>query len=101
MATGGLRTIDQNGGTNLPRVNVGWAQEQALDLDAVSATVRTARSSSCRRSRRRSPTSAPPSHGLQAAGVTVSNSYGGSDPPDSTYGDQLQPPGHRRDGVHR
>ena len=36
-ANGCLRIIDQNGGTSLPRLNVGWAQEQALDVDAVSA----------------------------------------------------------------
>jgi subtilase family serine protease len=37
VANGCLRIIDQNGGTALPRVNAGWASEQALDVDAVSA----------------------------------------------------------------
>ena len=36
-AGGCLRILDQNGGTNLPRFNAGWAGEQALDVDAVSA----------------------------------------------------------------
>jgi len=37
QANGCLRIIDQNGGTALPRMDLGWAQEQALDVDAVSA----------------------------------------------------------------
>jgi subtilase family serine protease len=37
-ANGCLKVMNQTGGTSLPRTNVGWAQEQALDLDAVSAT---------------------------------------------------------------
>ena len=36
-ANGCFRKIDQNGGTNYPALNVGWAQETALDLDMVSA----------------------------------------------------------------
>ena len=32
-----LRIVNQNGGTSLPRMDVGWAQEQALDLDMASA----------------------------------------------------------------
>ena len=36
-ASGCLSIMDQNGGTNLPRFNAGWAGEQALDVDAVSA----------------------------------------------------------------
>ena len=34
-ASGCLKIVDPNCGTNLPRFNLGWAQEQALDLDAV------------------------------------------------------------------
>jgi len=36
-ANGCLRIMNQTGGTSLPRYDNGWAQEQALDLDAVSA----------------------------------------------------------------
>ena len=36
-ANGCLKVVDQNGGTSLPRIDVGWSQEQALDVDAVSA----------------------------------------------------------------
>jgi subtilase family serine protease len=35
--TGCFRKVDQNGGTNYPRPNGGWAQEISLDLDMVSA----------------------------------------------------------------
>jgi subtilase family serine protease len=36
-ANGCFRKVDQNGGTNYPRANGGWAQEISLDLDMVSA----------------------------------------------------------------
>jgi subtilase family serine protease len=36
-ANGCFRKVDQNGGTNYPRMDVGWAQETALDLDMASA----------------------------------------------------------------
>jgi len=37
VANGCLKIMDQNGGTNYPPYNSGWALEQALDVDAVSA----------------------------------------------------------------
>ena len=36
-ANGCFIKLDQRGGTNYPRNNTGWAQEQALDLDMASA----------------------------------------------------------------
>jgi subtilase family serine protease len=36
-ANGCFREVDQNGGTNYPSVDAGWAQEEALDLDMASA----------------------------------------------------------------
>ena len=36
-ANGCFRKVNQNGGTTYPRVNGGWAQEIALDLDMASA----------------------------------------------------------------
>jgi subtilase family serine protease len=35
--SGCLRIVNQNGGASLPRMDVSWAQEQALDLDMASA----------------------------------------------------------------
>ena len=94
-ANGCLRIIDQNGGTNLPRVNVGWAQEQALDLDAVSATcpdckivLVQAKSASFADLGTAVNTAA-----RQSGVVAISNSYGGSDAPDSTYGTYYNHPG--------
>jgi subtilase family serine protease len=36
-ANGCFKKVDQNGGTRYPRIDVGWAQETALDLQMVSA----------------------------------------------------------------
>ncbi len=36
-ANGCFKKVDQTGGTTYPKKNVGWDQEQALDLDMVSA----------------------------------------------------------------
>jgi subtilase family serine protease len=94
-ANGCLRIIDQNGGTNLPRINVGWAQEQALDLDAVSATcpdcrivLVQAKSASFADLGTAVNTAAK-----QAGVVAISNSYGGGDAPDTTYGSYYNHPG--------
>ncbi|MGA8247163.1 MAG: hypothetical protein WB797_09675 [Nocardioides sp.] len=87
-ANGCLRIRDQNGGTNLPRTNVGWDQEQALDVDAVSATcpsckilVVQARSTSFANLGTAVNTAA-----ASAGVVAISNSYGGGDAADSSYG---------------
>jgi subtilase family serine protease len=36
-SNGSFRKVDQNGGTNYPVANTGWAEEISLDLDMVSA----------------------------------------------------------------
>ena len=36
-ASGCFRQVNQSGGTNLPRTNNGWAEEESLDVDMVSA----------------------------------------------------------------
>jgi subtilase family serine protease len=36
-SNGCFRQVDQNGGTNYPAVDAGWAQEAALDIDMASA----------------------------------------------------------------
>jgi hypothetical protein len=36
-ANGCFRRVDQRGGTSYPRMDTGWAEEQALDLDMASA----------------------------------------------------------------
>jgi subtilase family serine protease len=92
---GCLRIIDQNGGTTYPRTDVGWDQEQALDVDAVSATC-----PDCRIVVVQAKTNSFANLGAavvtaskQAGVVAISNSYGGGDAPDSTYGTYYNHPG--------
>ncbi len=95
QANGCLKIIDQNGGTSLPRTNVGWAQEQALDVDAVSAAC-----PDCKILMVQTKTNAFTNLGQgvitaskQAGVVAISNSYGGSDAADSTYARYYNHPG--------
>jgi subtilase family serine protease len=95
IANGCLRIIDQNGGAALPRFNAGWAGEQALDVDAVSAAapdakilVVQAKSASFA-----DLGTAVVTASKQPGVVAISNSYGGSDAADSTYGTYYNHPG--------
>jgi subtilase family serine protease len=92
---GCLKVLNQTGGTSLPRFNAGWAGEQALDVDAVSATcpgckitVYQASSASIANLGTAVNTAAK-----QADVVAISNSYGGGDLSDSTYGSYYNHPG--------
>jgi subtilase family serine protease len=94
-ANGCLRIINQTGGTSLPRMNTGWAQEQALDVDAVSAAcpdckilVVQAQSASIANLGTAVNTAAK-----QAGVAAISNSYGGGDLSDGTYGSYYDHPG--------
>jgi subtilase family serine protease len=94
-ASGCLKIIDENGGTSLPRMDVGWAGEQALDVDAVSAicpdckiVVVQAASASFADLGKAVQTAAK-----QPGVVAISNSYGGSDAADTTYGTYYNHPG--------
>jgi subtilase family serine protease len=96
VASGCLRIINQSGGTSLPRMDVGWAGEQALDVDAVSAVcpdckivVVQASSTSFADLGTAVNTAAK-----QAGVVAISNSYGSTgDAADSTYGSYYNHPG--------
>jgi subtilase family serine protease len=94
-ANGCLTIMDQNGGTNYPRTDVGWDQEQALDVDAVSAAC-----PDCKILVVQASTNSFANLGQavitasQQPGVAaISNSYGGSDAADSTYGSYYDHPG--------
>jgi subtilase family serine protease len=94
-ASGCLKIVDQDGGTNLPRMDVGWAGEQALDVDAVSAicpdckiVVVQAKSASFANLGAAVDTAAK-----LAGVVAISNSYGGGDAADTTYGTYYNHPG--------
>ena len=79
-ANGCLSIVDQNGGNKLPRQDTGWAQEQALDLDMVSATCPTCRILLVQTA---SNSLANLGTGVNTAArlgaVAISNSYGGSE----------------------
>jgi subtilase family serine protease len=95
-ASGCLKVVDQNGGTSYPRMDVGWAGEQALDVDAVSAicpdcriVVVQAKSASF------ANLGAAVNTASKLAGVVaISNSYGSTgDASDATYGGYYNHPG--------
>jgi subtilase family serine protease len=94
-ANGCLRIINQSGGTALPRFNAGWAGEQALDVDAVSAAAPDAKIVVVQ-------ANSPGFTDLGAAVVTaskqpgvvaISNSYSSGDVSDATYGSYYNHPG--------
>jgi len=94
-ANGCLRIMDQNGGTSYPRTDVGWDQEQALDVDAVSAAC-----PDCKIVVVQADTNSFANLGQavitasqQPGVVAISNSYGGGDAADSTYGTYYNHPG--------
>jgi len=94
-ANGCFRKVDQAGGTKYPRTNSGWAQEISLDLDMVSAAcpdckilLVEANSASF------ANLGAAVNQAARTAGVVaISNSYGGGDAADTTYGAYYNHPG--------
>jgi subtilase family serine protease len=94
-ANGCFRKMDQRGGTSYPATNGGWAQEISLDLDMVSATcpdchilLVEADSASF------ANLGTAVSQAAKTAGVVaISNSYGGGDAADTTYGSYYNHPG--------
>ena len=94
-ASGCLKIVNQSGGTSLPRTDVGWSQEQALDLDAVSAAcpdckILLVQASSASFAN----LGAAVNTAAKASGVVaISNSYGGGDAADTSYGTYYNHPG--------
>ena len=86
-SNGCFRKVDQNGGHDYPEVDEGWAQEISLDLDMVSAICPR-----CRILLVEARSSAQSNLGLavdtavRLGADAVSNSYGGPDAGDSSYG---------------
>ncbi len=85
-ANGCLKVMNQTGGTSLPRTNVGWAQEQALDLDAVSAACPDCKIVMVQASTNSLANLATAVNraAAQAGVVAISNSYGGGDSAENT-----------------
>lgn len=84
-STGCFKQVDQNGGTNYPAVDAGWAQEEALDLDMASAIC-----PKCKivlveaNSSYLSDLGASVNEAVALGANVVSNSYGGSEYPSET-----------------
>ena len=82
-----FRKLDQRGGTAYPEPDPGWAEEISLDLDMVSATCPR-----CRILLVEADTASMANLGtavkeaVTAGANAVSNSYGGPDAKDSSYG---------------
>ncbi|MGY3566597.1 S53 family peptidase [Sinomonas sp. RB5] len=94
-ANGCLTVRNQTGGTSLPRFDLGWSQEQALDVDAVSAACPDCKIAVFQA---KSASFADLGTAVQTAAktpgvVAISNSYGGSDAADATYGKYYNFPG--------
>jgi subtilase family serine protease len=93
-ANGCFRKVDQNGRTHYPRKDAGWALEISLDLDMASAIC-----PSCHLLLVEAKTNSFANLGAaenqaaaQGANV-ISNSWGGSDASDATYGAYFNHPG--------
>ncbi|MGH3496759.1 MAG: S53 family peptidase [Nocardioidaceae bacterium] len=94
-SNGCLSIVDQNGGGNLPPTDIGWDQEQALDLDAVSAACPSCHILLVQAD---SPSFANLGTAVDTAAskpgvAAISNSYGGGDAADSAYGAYYNHPG--------
>jgi subtilase family serine protease len=94
-ANGCFKKINQNGGTSYPKKDGGWAQEISLDLDMVSAICPNCHILLVEAT---TPSFANLGTAVNRAAATpgvvaISNSYGGSDAPDSTYGSYYNHPG--------
>ena len=91
---GCFRKVDQDGGTSYPVVDEGWAQEISLDLDMVSAAcpqchiLLVEATSAAQSNLGRAVNTA-----VRLGADAVSNSYGGADASDSSYGRYYHHPG--------
>ena len=93
-ANGCFIKINQSGGTSYPNYNAGWAQEQALDLDMISAM--------CPGCRIMLVEASSPSYANLATAVNtaaakgakvISNSYGGGEGGSASYNSAYTHPG--------
>lgn len=93
-ANGCFIKINQSGGTNYPRYNSGWAQEQALDLDMASAMCPNCRIMLVQASSASFSNLAAAVNTAVAKGAkVVSNSYGGGESSSSSYNAAYTHPG--------
>jgi hypothetical protein len=84
-ANGCFKKVDQNGGTHYPRTDVGWAQEQALDLDMASAMCPGCKILLVQGTSATFGNLAAATNYAAAHANAVSNSYGGSESGSNSY----------------
>jgi subtilase family serine protease len=92
-ANGCFKKVNQTGGTSYPASDTGWSEEISLDVDMVSAVCPKCKIVLVEAT---SPTFANLGTAENTAASlanVISNSYGGSDAPDSTYGHYYNHPG--------
>jgi subtilase family serine protease len=93
-ANGCFRKVDQNGGTKYPRKNGGWAQEISLDLDMVSAICPNCHILLVEASSNSFANLTTAENRAATMGASaISNSWGGSDSSDSSFGTAFNHPG--------
>ena len=84
-SNGCLRVVNQTGGTKLPRLDVGWAQESALDLQMVSAMCPSCHILLVKSTNDYLNNLAAAANYAATHANAVSNSYGGSEGGTSSY----------------
>ncbi|GAA4511833.1 peptidase S8 [Actinoallomurus oryzae] len=92
-ANGCFKKVDQNGGTSYPRKDGGWAQEISLDLDMVSAVCPNCKIVLVEASSASFANLGTAENTAARLANVISNSYGGSDASDSSYGSYYNHPG--------
>ncbi len=92
-ANGCFKKVDQNGGTSYPRKDGGWAQEISLDVDMVSAVCPNCKIVLVEASSNSFANLGAAENTAASLANVISNSYGGSDASDATYGAYYNHPG--------
>jgi hypothetical protein len=92
-ANGCFKKVDQRGGTNYPRMDTGWAQETALDLDMASAMCPGCKILLVEATSATYGNLATAVNYAAAHANAVSNSYGGSESGSTSYESAYNHPG--------
>ena len=91
---GCFRKVNQNGGTNYPRDDLGWSQETALDLDMASAMCPSCKIMLVEATNSYdSNLAAAANYAATHGALVVSNSYGGSEVGTTSYNNAYNHPG--------
>jgi subtilase family serine protease len=92
-ANGCFKKVNQTGGTSYPATDGGWAEEISLDIDMASAICPKCKILLVEATSASFANLGAAENYAAAHATVVSNSYGGSDASDSTYGGYYNHPG--------